>query len=121
MTATNGSDATTTDALGDVSGEAVATARYRPVFNPATSECIEFAATAEEGEDLIRFNWRSMPGGLITEHVHPHQEERFTITAGEAHFTVNGEQRTVGPGETIVVPVGARHSESNRGSVETQI
>jgi hypothetical protein len=58
-----------------------------------------------------------MPGCAITEHVHPHQEERFAITAGEAHFTVDGEEHVVGSGETIVVPVGVRHSESNPGSV----
>ena len=69
------------------------------------------------GEDVVRFNWRSMPGGSITEHVHPHQEERFVITAGEAHFTLDGEERVVGPGETLVVPIGVRHSESNPGSV----
>ena len=94
------------------------TDRFREFSNPATSERIEFTATAEDGEDLVRFNWRSMPGGAITEHVHPHQEERFSIIAGEAHFTVNGEERVVGPGETIVVPLGVRHSESNPGSVE---
>jgi len=49
--------------------------------------------------------------------VHPHQQERFTITAGEAHFTLDGEARVVGPGETIVVPAGVRHSEGNPGSV----
>ena len=58
-----------------------------------------------------------MPGGAITEHIHPHQEEHFTIDAGEAHFTLNGEEQVVGPGETIVVPVGVRHSEANPGSV----
>jgi len=58
-----------------------------------------------------------MPGGAITEHIHPHQEERFSIIAGEAHFTLAGEERVVGPGETIVVPVGVRHSEANPGSV----
>jgi gentisate 1,2-dioxygenase len=67
---------------------------------------------------LVRFNWRSQPGGVIPEHVHPHQEERFIIAAGEGHFVVNGEERAVGPGETIVVPAGVRHSEANRGSVE---
>ena len=56
-----------------------------------------------------------MPGGAITEHVHPHQEERFIISAGEAHFTLDGEERVVGPGETLVVPAGARHSEANPG------
>jgi len=95
-----------------------ATARFRAFANPATGERIQFTATARDGaDDVVRFNWRSMPGGSITEHVHPHQEERFTITAGEAHFTVDGEARVVGPGETIVVPARVRHSESNPGAV----
>ncbi len=93
-------------------------ARFREFSNPATGETITFTATAQDGEeDLVRFNWRSQPGGAITEHLHPHQEERFTIVTGEAHFTVNGNERIVGPGETIVVPIGVRHSESNRGAM----
>jgi quercetin dioxygenase-like cupin family protein len=96
----------------------VLTPRFREFSNPATGETMTFTATAQDGEeDLVRFNWRSQPGGSITEHLHPHQEERFTITAGEAHFTVNGAERIVGPGETIVIPVGVRHSEANPGSV----
>jgi quercetin dioxygenase-like cupin family protein len=94
------------------------TARFRQFSNPATGESITFTATAQDGEeDVVRFNWRSVPGGAITEHLHPHQEERFMIATGEAHFTVDGEERVVGPGETIVVPIGIRHSESNLGSV----
>jgi quercetin dioxygenase-like cupin family protein len=104
-----------------VSVENVAAGRFRPFFNPATREWIEFTELAtDNGEDLVRFKWRSLPGGEITEHLHPHQEERFTITAGEAHFTVNGEPRVVGPGEMIVVPVGVRHSEGNPGSAEIE-
>lgn len=100
---------TTTDA---------AIARFRQFSNPATGESITFTATAQDGdEDVVRFNWRSAPGGAITEHLHPYQEERFMIAAGEAHFTVDGEERVIGPGETIVVPIGVRHSESNLGSV----
>ena len=55
-------------------------------------------------ETYVRFNWRSVPGGVITEHIHPHQEERFTIKEGEAHFTLNGEELVARAGETIVVP-----------------
>jgi quercetin dioxygenase-like cupin family protein len=100
-------------------GENVGAARFRPFSNPATGERIEFTAAAESnGDAVVRFKWRSLPGGSITEHVHPHQEERFTIVAGEAHFTVNGEERVVSAGETIVVPIGVRHAEANRGSVE---
>jgi len=111
-----------------VSGDAVHVAfdagqmtGFRAIANPATGERIEFTATAEDGgEDLLRFNWSSSPGGAIPEHVHPGQEERSLITAGEARFTVEGEERVVGAGEAIVVPVGVRHSESNRGAVEVE-
>jgi quercetin dioxygenase-like cupin family protein len=97
----------------------VVTPRFRSFSNPATGEQIEFITVAQDrDDDVVRFKWRSLPGGSITEHVHPHQEERFTIIAGEAHFTVNGEERVVRAGETIVVPVGVRHAEVNRGSVE---
>jgi Cupin domain len=85
---------------------------FRPFFNPATGEWIEYTDVAEDGDgDLIRFTWRSVPGGVITEHVHPHQEERFIITAGEARFTLDGEERVARAGETIVVPAGVPHSE----------
>lgn len=94
---------------------------FRSIFNAATGEWIEFTATAEDTDgQLVRFNWRSVPGGVITEHVHPHQEERFIITAGEAHFTLDGEERVARAGETIVVPAGVRHSEGNPGSAEIQ-
>lgn len=118
MDATN---TTTNGAQDSVYGENATAAPFRPFFNPATSEWVQFTAVAQDGdEDLVRFNWRSMPGGAITEHFHPHQEERFIITAGEAHFTLDGEPRVVAAGETIVVPVGVRHSEANRGSVEIE-
>jgi quercetin dioxygenase-like cupin family protein len=94
---------------------------FRPFFNPATGEWIQYTTTAEDsGGQLVRFNWRSVPGGTITEHIHPGQEERFTIVAGEALFTVAGKETTAGPGETVVVPAGVRHSEGNLGSVEIE-
>jgi mannose-6-phosphate isomerase-like protein (cupin superfamily) len=93
-------------------------ARFRPISNPATGERIQFMPIPEnDGDDVVRFHWRSMPGGKITEHIHPQQEERFNITAGEAHFTVDGTPCVVKAGETITVPIGVPHSEGNPGSV----
>ena len=122
MTPSYGSEFTPTpEDLDNTSSEGDRIAQFRPIANPATGESITFTATAQDGtEDVVRFNWRSRPGGSITEHVHPHQEECFTITAGEAHFTLNGEARVVGSGETIVVPMGVRHSESNPGTVAVE-
>jgi quercetin dioxygenase-like cupin family protein len=94
---------------------------FRPFFNAATGEWIEFTAVAEDSDgQLVRFNWRSVPGGVVTEHVHPHQEERFIITAGEARFTLHGEERVARAGETIIVPAGVRHSEGNPGLADIQ-
>ena len=58
---------------------------FRPFFNPSTGELIRFTATADTTNgQLVRFNWRTAPGGVLAEHVHPRQEERFTITSGQA-------------------------------------
>jgi quercetin dioxygenase-like cupin family protein len=92
---------------------------FRPFYNSATGEWIEFTTTAEDSDGhLLRFSWRSVPGGIITEHIHPHQEERFIITAGEARFTLDGKELIAKAGETIVVPAGVRHSEGNPGPGE---
>ena len=92
---------------------------FRPFFNPATGEWIEFTVVAEDSDgQLVRFSWRSVPGGVITEHVHPRQEERFIITSGEARFTLDGEELVAGAGDTVVVPAGVRHSEGNPGRAE---
>ena len=97
------------------------TAGFRPFFNPATGEWITYTAIAAGNDgQLVRFSWRSVPGGVITEHIHPRQEERFTILAGEAHFTLGGEQRIARAGETIVVPAGVPHSEGNPGLDEIE-
>jgi mannose-6-phosphate isomerase-like protein (cupin superfamily) len=111
--------ADTAEGVGGLPG--AATARFREFFNAATGERIKFTVTGVGGrEDILRFDWRSLPGGAITEHVHPHQEERFTITAGEAHFTLDGAERVLTAGQTLVVPRGLRHSERNAGSVEIE-
>jgi mannose-6-phosphate isomerase-like protein (cupin superfamily) len=96
-------------------------AAFRPFFNPATGEWIEYTAIgADNHGELVRFNWRSVPGGVVTEHVHPRQEESFTVLAGEAHFIVDGVACTVKAGETIVVPAGLPHSAGNPGPGEIE-
>jgi quercetin dioxygenase-like cupin family protein len=93
------------------------TPAFRAFSNPATGETIQFLAPQLAGEDIVRFRWQSRPGGSIPEHVHAHQQERFSLSEGEAHFTVDGEPRVLRAGETIVIPPGVPHAESNPGPV----
>ena len=89
-----------------VDGGKRAAAGYRMLVNPGTGEQIQFLAPVEGDEDVVRFNWSSIPGGAIPEHSHPHQEERFIISAQQAwRIHPQWEQRVVGAGETITVPV----------------
>ena len=89
---------------------------FRPFFNPATGEWITYTALAEDSDgQLVRFSWRSAPGGVIPEHIHPRQEERFTIVAGEARFTLGGREHVARAGQTVVIPAGVAHSVGNPG------
>jgi len=93
--------------------------QFQAFFNPATGERIQFTDTGDTTNgDLVRFSWTSAPGGAITEHLHPHQEERFAILAGEAHFTLNGQPHIAKAGDTVIVPPGTPHSEGNLGPAE---
>ena len=90
---------------------------FAPYFNPGTGEEIEYLVTAEESNgELVRYRWKSVAGARIPEHMHPHQEERFTSESGVPHFTLGGSERVGAPGETIVIPAGTWHAEWNPGS-----
>ena len=47
------------------------------------------------------------------EHYHPHQEESFTVLAGEFLASIDGEERTFSAGASFVVPQGASHAMQN--------
>ena len=92
---------------------------FRPFFNPATGEWITYTAIAEDSDgQLVRFDWRRAPGGVIPEHIHPRQQERFTIRSGRARFTVNGREQVAEAGQTVVIPAGVPHSVRNPGTAE---
>jgi len=94
---------------------------FRPFFNAVTGEWVQYTAIEDDSDGgFVRFNWRAVPGGVIAEHIHPDQEERITISAGEAHFTLNGEEHLAQAGETIVVPAGVPHSVGNTGTVDVE-
>jgi quercetin dioxygenase-like cupin family protein len=68
----------------------------RLVFRPATGDVLEV--------DLY-----VSPGAFVREHVHPAQEETFTGVAGTFELEVDGARRTIGPGESVVIPPKTPH------------
>jgi len=49
------------------------------------------------------------PGQPTQRHHHAASEELYSILEGGGLFEIDGESREVGPGDTVLIPPGARH------------
>lgn len=57
-----------------------------------------------------------LPVGMSTQpHYHPECEEIYFLLEGEARMQIEDEVRTVGAGDAIAIPPGARHQITNTG------
>ena len=58
-----------------------------------------------QGEDLVVHSWLE-PGGGLPAHLHPRQEERWSVLEGRVRFQLGREKRVIGPedGEMVVEP-----------------
>lgn len=90
------------------------------ILNPAMGARIEFRTVARDADgSLLEFDVLLRPGGVIaTDHLHPHQEERFTVMSGAVHGHVDGRRQTVRRGEASVVPAGVPHAWRNASDQE---
>lgn len=90
------------------------------IENPASGERINVrVSAAESGGELLAWELRLAAGGRVPSgHIHPGQEERFTVVQGRLRFRIGQRTRVVGPGETVTVPPGTRHHFANAGSTE---
>jgi mannose-6-phosphate isomerase-like protein (cupin superfamily) len=56
------------------------------------------------------------PGEDIGAEVHRHTDQVLTFVEGFASAEVNGDTRSVGPGDIVLVPAGMRHNFINIGN-----
>jgi quercetin dioxygenase-like cupin family protein len=78
----------------------------RPVAeNPATGEkSILLTDPRDHPERVLVSHLHVEPGGrVVAPHWHPSLEERFLILKGRVGFYLDGEEKTLGPGESAVV------------------
>jgi quercetin dioxygenase-like cupin family protein len=93
-------------------------ARGRVFHNPISGERIVIRQSgAETGGRLLSFDLFLPPGGHVPAgHVHPVQEERFTVVTGRMRFRLGRKTMLAHPGETVVVPAGSSHWFGNPGA-----
>src|SRR5438105_15619209 len=80
----------------------------RVIDNPISGERIVIRTSgAQTGGALLAFDLFLPPGGHVpARHVHPIQEERFTILDGELRFEVGHRAILATRGETVLIPPG---------------
>lgn len=61
---------------------------------------------------------RLQPGESIAEHYHPYSEEFLHVVRGDLEMRLNGEPVRLGPGDSLLVPIGVRHRLVNVGTEE---
>ena len=71
-------------------------------------------ATPVEGE--LTYDVIGHPRGLVVQpHVHPAQEERFAVLAGEMRLVIGRRSHILGPGDRMSVPAGVVHRQLAAG------
>jgi quercetin dioxygenase-like cupin family protein len=74
-------------------------------------------SAAQTGGRVLAFDLFLPPGGHVPAgHVHPLQEERFTVVAGRMRFRLGRRTILASPGQTVRVPPGTPHWFGNDGA-----
>ena len=82
------------------------------ISNPRTGQTMEFLKITPEE---LRFASIIPPAPPEPLHFHPKQVSGGSVTSGALVFEVDGEERRVGPGESIEIPAGVPHRFRNEG------
>jgi quercetin dioxygenase-like cupin family protein len=103
------------------SGDADPQPEGRVIVNPISGERVVIRVSgAQTGGELLIFDLYLPPGAHVpARHVHPVQEEQFTVLAGQMRFRVGrlGRRSILAhPGETVRVPARTAHWFGNPGS-----
>jgi quercetin dioxygenase-like cupin family protein len=78
-----------------------------------------FLQTTEQTHgELLRVEVVLPPGFSVSEHVHPHQEERHRVVRGTLRARVGGQERDYAEGELAIGPPGVSHTWGNPSESE---
>jgi quercetin dioxygenase-like cupin family protein len=93
------------------------------IENPRISARMVFLRTgAETNGQLLEADLFVKPGGKAPpRHIHPFQEERFSVVTGSLTTWISGKESAVTAGEESVVPKGAVHTWWNSGDCDAHV
>jgi quercetin dioxygenase-like cupin family protein len=93
------------------------------MHNPITGELATLTVSPDDtgGARLEAELWLQPNAAVLGEHVHSAITERFAVVEGRVGYRLDGVEGEAGPGEEIVIPVGARHDWWNAGAESAHV
>lgn len=93
------------------------------IENPVIGDRVVFLQTSRDtGGALLQLDIFARAGAQgPPEHIHPQQEERFTVLAGSLTGRIAGREVRIEPGTEWVVPAGTPHTWHNAGESEVHV
>jgi len=93
-------------------------AEPRVIENPISGERIVIRQSGAETDGRLLAFDLFLPAGahVPAGHIHPTQEERFTVVAGRMRFRLGRRRILADAGQTITVPAGRAHWFGNAGA-----
>jgi quercetin dioxygenase-like cupin family protein len=74
-----------------------------------------------DGDNLIVDTWLE-PGGALPPHLHPHQEEHWSVVEGEVRFQLGNDKRVLRPEDgAVVVKRGTKHGVKSSSDQEAHL
>jgi mannose-6-phosphate isomerase-like protein (cupin superfamily) len=88
------------------------------IVNPLSGERITILETG----DVLVWELSLAPGGRVpSSHLHPGQEEQFTVREGRIRFRIGRHRLLAEPGDTVVIPAGTPHHFANPGPLPARV
>ena len=84
----------------------------RKIENPTSGDkLIVLVGARDSGGEVFRFEYVARASSPPPpDHVHMEQEERVEVLEGTISCRVGGNERVLGPGETVTIPRGVSHA-----------
>jgi len=96
---------------------------YEVIDNPVAGQ--EFRLLERDSDtdgEFLRADLRYRADAVrFAEHVHPRQDETFKLLSGELIVSLDGDERSLDPGEQVTLPADVPHSHGNASGTETRV
>ena len=96
---------------------------YEVIDNRAVGQVYRLLEHDSDADgEYFRYEIKYRPDATgFAEHLHPIAEEAFKVVSGELVVTMNGTERSLGPGEQVRLPPGTPHTHLNASGIESRV